>query len=126
MNSLLETMSDLQKPQSTRSCRVVVSPPGNQPPPEYEQFPNDEKRLKDCLVTSRQPKRQVDVKIVRAMLGVTSCHISQWAPAPVHREDRALDQYQSSQNGRQTKLPPSTSEGNSHNAYGEEEPNRRV
>ena len=107
-------------------CEPQASPQGNQPPPEHEQFPNGEKRPKDRFVASGQPKRQVDVKVVRAILCVATRQISQRATAPVHREDRALDQYQPGQNCRQAKLTPSTSEGNRHNASGEEEPNRRV
>lgn len=99
---------------------------GNPPPPEYEQFPNDEKRPKDRLVAPGQPKRQVDVKVVRAIPCVVTGQISQRATAPVHREDRALGKNQSSQNDRPSKLTPGTSEGNSYNASGEEEPNRGV
>jgi hypothetical protein len=98
----------------------------NQPPHKHEQFPKGEKRPKDRFVVSGQPKRQVDVKVVRAILCVATCQISQRATAPVHREDRALDQYQPRQNCRHVKLTPSTSEGNRHNASGKEEPNRRV
>jgi hypothetical protein len=104
----------------------MASPPGNQPPPENEQFPNGEKRPRDRLVASGQPKRHVDVKVVRAILCVAPRQISERASAPVHREDRALDQYQPRQNCRQAKLTPSTSEGNRHNASGKEQPNRRV
>jgi len=92
MNSLLESMVDFQDSRSTHSCEVA-SPLGNQPPPEHEQFPNGEKRPKDRFVVSGQPKRQVDVKVVRAILCVATCQISQRATAPVHREDPALDQY---------------------------------
>jgi len=125
MSSLLESMLDLQGSTSIHSCEMA-SPRGNQPPPENEQFPNGEKRPKDRLVVSGQPKRQVDVKVVRAILGVAARQISQRATAPVHREDRALDQYQPGQNCRKAELAPSTDEGNRHNASGEEEPNRRV
>jgi len=53
---------------------------GNQPPPENEQFPNGEKRPKDRLVVSGQPKRQVEVKVVDAILSVTACQTSSdWA-----------------------------------------------
>ena len=103
-----------------------VAHSGNPPPPEHEQFPNDEKRPKDRLVAPGQPKRQVDVKVVRAILCVATRQISQRATAPVHREDRALDQYQPGQNCRQAKLTPGTSKGNRHNTSGKEEPNRRV
>ena len=103
-----------------------VAHSGNPPPPEHEQFPNDEKRPKDHLVAPSQPKRQVDIKVVRAIPCVVTGQISQRATAPVHREDRALGKNQSSQNGRPSKLTPGTSEGNPHDASGEEEPNRRV
>ena len=125
MSSLLESMVDLKGSRSIHSSEMA-SPQGNQPPPEHKQFPNGEKRPKDRLVVSGQPKWQIDVKVVRAILCVATRQISQRATAPVHREDRALDHYQPSQNGRQAKLAPSTSEGNRHNASGKEEPNRRV
>jgi hypothetical protein len=99
MNSLLESMADFQDRRSTHS-REVASPLGNQPPPENEQFPNGEKRPKDRLVVSGQPKRQVDVKVVPAILCVAACQTSQRATAPVHREDRTFDQYQPGQNCR--------------------------
>src|ERR1017187_3714608 len=82
-----------------RSSKTAL-PPGNQPQPEYEQLPNGEKRPKDCLIASGQPKRQIDVEVIRALLCVATCQISQRATAPVHREDRALDQYQPGQDGR--------------------------
>src|ERR1700730_1575959 len=100
-------MADLQGPRSTHSYEVA-SPQGNEPPPENEQFPNGEERSKDHLIASRQPWRQVDVKVVPAILCVAACQISQRTTAPVHREDRALDQYQPGQNCRQAKLSPST------------------
>ena len=125
MISRLESMADLQGPRSTHSCEVA-SPQGNQPPPEHKQFPNGEKRPKDRLVVSGQPKRQVDIKVVSAILSVATCQIRHRAMAPVHREDRALDQYQPGQNCRQAKLTPGTSKGNRHNTSGKEEPNRRV
>ena len=125
MNSLLESMVYLQGPRSNYFCEVA-SPLENQPPPKHEQFPNGEKRPKDRLVVSGQPSRQVDVKVVRVILCVATRQISQRATAPIHREDRALDQYQPSQKGGQAKLAPSTSEGNRQNASGKEEPDRRV
>ena len=69
----------------------MASTPVNEPAPENEQFPNDEKRPEDRFVVAAQPKGQVDVKVVRAILCVASCQISQRATAPVQREDRALD-----------------------------------
>ena len=61
--------------------------------PEHEQFPNGEERPKHHLVASGQPKRQVDIRVVRAILCVATCQISYRATAIVHREGRALDQY---------------------------------
>ena len=118
-------MVDLQDPRSIHPCEMA-SPLGNQPPPENDQFSNGEKRPKDRLVGSGHPKRQVDVKVAPAILRVAARQISQRATAPVHREDRALDQYRSALNCRQAKLTPSAGEGNRQNASGEEEPNRRV
>jgi hypothetical protein len=109
----------------THRCEVA-SPQGNQPPRDNEQFPNGKKRPKDRLVVSGQPKWQVDVTVVCAILCVATCQISQRATAPVHREDRALDQYQPGQNYREAKLSPSTCEGNRHNTSCEEQPNRCV
>src|SRR4051794_33922478 len=45
---------------------------GNQPPSEYEQLPNGEKRPKDRLVISRQPKRKVDVKVVFTLICIAA------------------------------------------------------
>jgi hypothetical protein len=104
----------------------VASPPGNPPPPEREQLPKGEKRPKNHLVASGQPKRQVDVEVLCAILCVAACQISKRTTTPVHREDRALDQYQPTQNGRPAKLTPSTGDGNRHDASGEEEPNCSV
>ena len=109
INSLLESMVDLQD-RSIHS-RGTVPPLGNQPSPEHETVPNDEKRPGDRLVVSGQPERQVDVEIVRAILCVAACQVSQRATAPVHRENRALHQYQSGQNCRPAKLTPSTGKG---------------
>src|ERR1039458_7600193 len=55
-----------------------------------------------------------------------ACQIGQRATAAVHREDRALDQYQPSQDGCPSKTTLGGSNGNRHDASGEEEPNRRV
>jgi len=60
---------------------------GNQPPSEHEEFAHGEKRPKDRLVASRQPKGQVDIEAVRGLICVASCQISQWTAAPIHRQD---------------------------------------
>jgi hypothetical protein len=104
----------------------VASSLENQPPPDHEQFPNGENRPTDRFVVSGQPKRKVDVRVIRAILCVAICQINQRAAAPVHSKDRALDQYQPSQKGGQAKLTPGSSEGNRHNASSKEEPNRGV
>jgi hypothetical protein len=111
--------------KSTHSCEVA-SLPGNQPPSEYEQLPNGEKRPKQRLVISSQPKRKVDVKVVFTILCIAACHISQRATAPVHCKYRALDQDQRRQNRSPAEQTQSTSDRNRRNACGEEKPYRRV
>ncbi|HET9321385.1 MAG TPA: hypothetical protein VFO27_16465 [Bryobacteraceae bacterium] len=84
--------------------KLTVLPPGKEPLPEHEQFSNDEKRTKYRFVASGQPKRQVDVEVIGALICVAICQISQRATAPVYREDGALNQYQPCEEGRPTKL----------------------
>jgi len=106
--------------------KLTVLLTGNEPLPEHEQFSNNEKRTKYRFVASGQPKRQVDVEVIGALICVAACQISQRATAPVQREDRALNQNQPCEESRPTKMTLGTSKGNRHDASGEEEPNRRV
>ena len=110
---------------SGHSCATALSP-GNQPLPERKQLTNGEECAKDRLVASGQPKRQVYIEVIRPRLCVATRQISQRATAAVCREDRALDQYQASQESHASKLTRGTGEGNRHDASGKEEPNRRV
>ena len=98
------------------------SPRGRQPSGEHEQFPEDEKRPEDCLVVAGQAERQVDVEVFFALLRVAACQVGQRATAPVHRNDRALHQYQRAQDGRPQKLTAGSSERNRDDATSEKEP----
>jgi hypothetical protein len=100
--------------------------PQNQPPPEYIQFSSDEKPSKDCLVMAGQPKRQVNVEIIRTLFCVAGRQIGQWAAALIYSENRALNQNQPRLDGSPRKLAPGTRDGNRHNACNEEKPNRGV
>src|ERR1017187_6659396 len=106
--------------------RQQAFPEEKRNPAQQEQFSDGEDRPKDRFVAPGQPKRQVDVEVIRALLCVATCQIGQRATAAVHREDRALDQYQPSQDGCPSKTTLGGSNGNRHDASGEEEPNRRV
>lgn len=98
------------------------SPRGRQPSGEHEQFPENEKRPEDCLVVAGQAERQVDVEVFFALLRVAACQVGQRATAPVHRNDRALHQYQRAQDGRPQKLTAGSSERNRDDATSEKEP----
>ena len=71
----------------------------------------------------RQPNRQVNVEVVRAIFSITTRQIGQRAAPPVPYEHRALHQHQPHQNPRPPKLLPRASNRNRHNAARKEDPN---
>ena len=69
-----------------------------------------------------QPKRQVDFEVIRALVCVAARQVGQRATALVPRENRALDQDESSQDNYREKPAVGARNGNRHNASGEGEP----
>ena len=107
-----------------RTCPLPNA--GRPPARQHEQSAHNEQRPKDRLVVSSQPHGQIDIEVRRALLGVSCCHARQRTTATIRRQDSALDQYQPRQSRCPKKLAPGASDGDRHDASGEEEPNRRV
>ena len=68
----------------------------------------------------------LDVEVGRALVGIPGSHASQRTPAPIHREDDALDQHHAGHGHSPQISTARTSDGDGDDASGDDEPDRRV
>lgn len=100
----------------------MVSHPEN----EDVEFRPQEECSEDRLVVSSQPERQVDVKVISALIGVPSRDARERTTPAIERQDCALDQYGHGEGGCPAKFTPGTGYRYCENASYEEDPDGSV
>jgi hypothetical protein len=87
-------------------------------------FTQDEERPEDRFIVASHQKRQVDIKVIAALIRVASRHVGKWAASAVERQDCTLNQHGQGEAGSPTKRAFSCANGYAETTRYEKPPTR--